>query len=910
MKSSLRLLHLEDNPTDADLIRRSLSIEWPQCQLVVVDNQTNFRDALSQGGFDLILADYPMPSFDGLSALSLARQQHPEIPFIFVSGVMGEEVAVEALKIGATDYVIKDRLARLVPAIRRALKEAEERSKRRQAEEKLRQSEQEYRDLFENATDLIQSITPEGRFLYVNRAWRETLGYTEAEVDSLTIFDVVHPEYHDQCRERFQRVRQEEELGAFEAIFLTKYGCHIYVEGSINYRFQKGELLAARGIFRDVTEKRLAEVALKRSMREFEALVHSIDGIVWQADVPTLRFTFVSQQAERLLGYPVRCWVEETGFWQNHIHPEDRERAVSLCTQLTAEQKYRSFEYRMLAPDGRVVWFRDIVSVRMEPGEGPRIQGIMVDITARKQAETARQQSEALKGAILEAALDCIIVIDHKGRIIEFNPAAEKTFGYSHMAIIGQSVEEKLVPPAVREGHSQGMNPYLFREGPVFSKRIEITAMRADGSEFPAEVAIIPIRLGDPPVFTAYLRDITERKLAEDRVRRIQVELEQTNQDLLRKNQEIQNFYHTLSHELKTPLTSAREFISIVMDGLAGPLNETQLEYLGIAKESCNQLRFCINDLLDASRLETGKLSIELKPTSLTPLVQRVVTVMTPFAAEKTIALNQEVQPDLPQVPLDETRMRQIITNLLNNAIKFTPVGGKILVKAGDAPGRPGLLQISVSDTGCGIPKEEQDRIFDRLYQIKAGDAATEQGIGLGLYLCRELVQLHGGTIWVESEPGKGSTFAFIVPKSQQLLRSHLLIIDDDREMLDTLGDVLGREGYQVRTANGGTEGLELMRQQTPDIVLLDLAMPELDGAATLKEIRKDWGAIPVIVHTGYADSTLMKQALAFSPFTLLAKPCSADQLLETVRKVQRAGDTAIWKKNHYGLQKPRAKEA
>jgi len=339
---------------------------------------------------------------------------------------------------------------------------------------------------------------------------------------------------------------------------------------------------------------------------------------------------------------------------------------------------------------------------------------------------------------------------------------------------------------------------------------------------------------------------------------------------------------------------------------MAGPVNQTQLEYLGIAKSSCHQLGVCINDLFDATRLETGKLSIDLKSTSLGPLVQRVVTALRSAASEKSVALSHEIETELADVPLDENRIVQVLTNLINNAIKFTSPAGRIVVKAFSAPHDGGLVQVSVRDTGCGITKAEQNRIFDRLYQIKAGDASTEQGVGLGLYLCRELVQLHGGNIWVESEPGQGSTFSFVLPRSRSLLQSNLLIIDDDPDTRAMLADLLTTEHYNVRTVRDGAEGLEEMQRQVPDIVVLDLKMPNLDGPATLREIRKHWGCIPVIVHTGFTDSDLMKQALAFSPFTLLAKPCAAHQVLETVRKVQQSEDTAIWKKNHYGLQKPR----
>jgi PAS domain S-box-containing protein len=646
MSRSHRFLLLEDSADDAALVRRVVMKEWPACEVAAVSDQAGFHDALAQGGFDLILCDYLVPGFGGTEALTVALERCPETPFLFVSGRIGDEVAVECLKAGATDYVLKDQLVKLVPAIRRALSESEECSRRKQTESQLRRSEAQFREL-----------------------------------------------------------------------------------------------------------------------------VNSVDGIVWQADLPSLRFTFVSPQAERLLGYPPQVWLAEPDFWQNHIHPDDRERAIGLCRE--AGQKYQSFEYRMLTADGRVVWLRDIVSRREE---GTQIQGIMVNISSRIKAEEARRD--------------------------------------------------------------------------------------------------------------------------------IQTNLERSNKDLLHKNQEIQSFYHTLSHELKTPLTSAREFISILLDGLAGPLSDTQCEYLKIAQDSCNQLRACINDLLDATRLETGKLALEFQTVSLAGLIQRVAATMRPMAGEKNITLHQQLANELADMQLDEHRLTQVITNLLSNAIKFTPPNGSILIRAGDVLGQPELVMVSVTDTGRGIPAPEQERIFERLYQIKAGDAATGQGVGLGLYLCRELVQLHGGNIWVESQPPNGATFHFVLPKSQQSLRANVLVIDDDPDMLEMLRELLLAERYNVRTAHNGRAGLQEMRRQPPDIVLLDLAMPDLNGPAALRQIRQDWGAIPVIVHTAFSDGELMKQALAFSPFTLLAKPCAPDQILETVRKVERSGDTAVWRKNHFGLRK------
>jgi two-component system, sensor histidine kinase and response regulator len=448
----------------------------------------------------------------------------------------------------------------------------------------------------------------------------------------------------------------------------------------------------------------------------------------------------------------------------------------------------------------------------------------------------------------------------------------------------------------------QPNTPFLFLSGMMGEERA-VESLKAGATDYILKDR--PARLVPAIRRALELAEARERRERDEKqVRQIQGELEKSNGDLRRRNEEIQNFYHTLSHELKTPLTSVKEFISIVMDGLAGPLNETQLEYLAIAKEGCDQLGVCINDLLDATRLDTGKLRLEFKPIALEVLAQRAVTAFGPAAARKQLSLRTEVQPGLPKVPLDEHRIAQVISNLVSNALKYTPTGGEIVIKVGLASSTSELLQVTVSDTGCGIPKEDQERVFERLYQVRAGDAATGQGVGLGLYLCRELVQLHGGRIWAESTPGKGSTFCFVVPTTQQLLRSNVLVVDDDPDLLEMLRAALQAE-FNVLTAHDGVEALKQMDQRTADIVLLDLVMPGLDGPGTLNEIRKRWGAVPVIVHTGHAEGELIDQVLTSSPFTLLAKPCPPKRVLEVIRKVERGMDTAMWKKNHHNVLKP-----
>jgi PAS domain S-box-containing protein len=626
----LRVLHIEDNDNDALLVQRALKKNGYDVATHCIASEQEFCKAMQNPDFDIILADQSLGGFSGSEALKIAREKCPQVPFLFVSGRLGEIAAIETLKSGATDYVLKDRLERLVPAVQRALREAEERAARKVADEKAARLAW----LVESSGDAIIGESIEGIIVDWNKGAEKIYGYTAEEVIGRPISVLSSPE--------------------------PIYG-----------RLREGE-----------------------SVRDHES--------------------------------------------------------IHLCK------------------DGRVI----NVSLTMSP------------------------------------------IGDVHGKIV----------GISTIA-----------------------------------------------------------------------RDITNRKREQEQMGRMQAKLAEANTELSRRNEEIQNFYHTLSHELKTPLTSAREFIAIVMDGLAGSVNETQLEYLGIAKESCNQLRVCLNDLLDASRLETGKLSIELKRGNPGALIQRIITMMTPVAKAKKINLASEIAAGLPEVPMDEGRITQVITNLLNNALKYTPENGQITIKAAPIAAEGiNYVEVTVTDTGTGIEPQLLPRIFDRLFQIATGDAAKDGGLGLGLYICQELVHLHGGSIRAESQLGKGSTFAFRLPEQTPCKWVNVLVVDDDDAMLEMFAPLLARDGFNVTAVKSGAAALEVIHKQTPDVILMDLVMPEMDGAATLKEVRKEFGSIPVVVYTGFPDSEIMARAMESGPFTLLRKPCPIERLVQTLKQVCKQRETTF----------------
>ncbi|MCW8926882.1 MAG: ATP-binding protein [Xanthomonadales bacterium] len=245
--------------------------------------------------------------------------------------------------------------------------------------------------------------------------------------------------------------------------------------------------------------------------------------------------------------------------------------------------------------------------------------------------------------------------------------------------------------------------------------------------------------------------------------------LGETNRKLVKRNEEIQYFYHSLAHELKTPLTSAREFLSFVTEGLVGDLNETQAEYLGFVQESCSDLTIYVNDLLDLVRLDTGKMSLFPEPVMLNKLISRVLSIVKSEAVTRNIELRSEFEQGIKEVEIDKSRITQVLLNLLINALKFTPEHGLVTVKLNQDQHRAGWVNIEVTDTGRGIPEDQLDYIFRRYFQVDPSDHEQKEGFGLGLYLCKEIIRLHGGDISVESKPKKGTTFRLSLPVKQQV---------------------------------------------------------------------------------------------------------------------------------------------
>jgi protein-histidine pros-kinase len=382
----------------------------------------------------------------------------------------------------------------------------------------------------------------------------------------------------------------------------------------------------------------------------------------------------------------------------------------------------------------------------------------------RREAEEALRISEARKAAIFDTALDSIISIDHEGKIIEFNTQAEQTFLYRRDAVIGQPMAELIVPARLRAKHLEALARYLATgSGSIIGKRVELTALRGDGSEFPVELTLTSIATKSRPIFTAYIRDLTEQK-KQEAIRERSRELEQQNLHIQEANRLKSEFLANMSHELRTPLNGVIGFAEFLIDGKAGAINSEQQEYLNDILTSGRHLLQLINDVLDLAKIEAGKMELDPETFSIKKAAEEVCTVMRPLASNRSITINLEAAPDADIVTLDQRKVKQIFYNLLSNAVKYSREGGQVnLLVNADSKQR---IRIQVRDYGIGIRKDDLPRVFREFEQLDSGASRRYPGTGLGLALTKKMIELHNGSIAVDSEFGAGSIFTVSLPRS------------------------------------------------------------------------------------------------------------------------------------------------
>ena len=535
---------------------------------------------------------------------------------------------------------------------------------------------------------------------------------------------------------------------------------------------------------------------------------------------------------------------------------------------------------RVLAPDGTLIGFTKIQR----------------DLTTRREAEENLRRSEERFRLLVENVKDyAIFMLDANGNIRTWNAGAQRIKGYSADEVLGKHFSIFYPPSDIAAGKPQWELEVAQREGRVEDEGLRL---KKDGSTFWADVVITALYDSQSKLYgyAKVTRDISDRKLLEEQRERL-VREQALREEAERVNQAKDNFLLVLSHELRTPLTPILGWTKMLRKMDHQPQVSRALQ---VIERNAKLQTSIIEDLLDISRIVTGRITLERSTIGVAQLIESCVETVRAAAEDKRITITFVMESSVGPIPGDYTRLQQVLWNILNNAIRFTPPGGAIeirLRKSGEE------AEISIRDTGIGIGAENLKYIFDRFWQVDATPTRKHGGLGIGLSIARTLVELHGGTIAARSEGlGKGSTFIIrlpalrlprqtghyplapaLAPDSSPLTGVKVLVVDDEADTLDMLRFMLMEFGAEVEAVSSAREALLQIDPFEPDVVVTDIGMPDEDGFWLMKRLKEIAPSMPVVALTAYARSEDRLRALSEGFGHHLAKPIEPKDLLSVV---------------------------
>ena len=552
----------------------------------------------------------------------------------------------------------------------------------------------------------------------------------------------------------------------------------------------------------EIEVRKQAEEALQVSENRYRRLVESVTDYIYSVIVKNGHAisTTHGPACFAISGYTLEEYNSDSDLWSRMIYAEDLEAVIDQNRLIFAGKIPPALEHRIVHKNGSIRWVRNTsVPIFGKEGELVAYDGMITDITERKLAEIELQFRNLLLTTQMEVSIDGILIVDEFEKIISFNQRFIEMWEMPSDIIESGSARQVL-----QGAISKTTDPEIFIQQVYYlynhngeKSREEIPLL--DGRTFDRYSAPLSGEDGKYYGRIWYYRDMTERKQLEEKLREYaetlekkvrertkqledaNLELQLLNEELVLRRREADeaknladaatqaksDFLANMSHELRTPLNSIIGFSEVLQDELIGPLNALQLEDVEYIQNSGRHLLSLINDILDLSKVESGKMELELGWFSLQELIEASMVMQREKAMKHGIALSLEIQPEVDiEIEADKRKLKQIMFNLLSNAVKFTPDGGAVSLAARKLI-ETGEIEISVSDTGIGIKEEDMPRLFHEFTQLQTAYTKEYEGTGLGLALTKKFVELHGGRIWVESEFGKGSRFAFVIPFKQ-----------------------------------------------------------------------------------------------------------------------------------------------
>ena len=771
-------------------------------------------------------------------------------------------------------------------------------AERAQAQEGLRQNEERTRRIVESAHDAFVAIDSQGLVVDWNAQAEHTFGWRRDEVYEHSLAELIIPpadrEAHGRAMEELLRTGEGPILHRrAEVQVMHRDGTVFPVEMTVA-PVQVGGSRLFTAFMHDISERKQAQQEVQRKEEYFRALIEKASDLITILDLEGM-FMYESPAVYALFGYEGEELRGRNAF--ELIHPEDVGAVLATFGQILAEAgTTAAVDFRFRHRDGSWRW----LGARGTNLLGhPAVGGVVVnsrDVTASRAAEEASRRL----ASIVESSDDAIISKSLDGTILSWNTGAERIYGYTAEEVVGLPVD-LLVPPEVAGDEARILE--LIRRGERI-RHYETVRLRRDGRRIDVSMTVSLIRdaQGNVTSASSISRNITERKRAEAELVRAKETAEAAN---VAKSE----FLSRMSHELRTPLNSVIGFTNVLRKNKRGSLGDQELSFLDRIASNGVHLLGLINDILDLAKVEAGKAEVELGTVALDETVRGILTELQGAVRDRPVELRSVLPTSLAPMEADAVKLKQVLINLVGNAIKFTERGSVTLAVTADAAGRP--VRIDVADTGVGIPRDRLGAIFLPFEQAELGTTRRYGGTGLGLAISSSLCDLMGYRLQVRSEEGEGSVFSIILaphaastgeaPAPQPALAAPtpatgrveegadfggrlVLVIDDEADSRILLAHHAEEFGCRTVTASSGEEGLRMARELRPDLITLDLLMPGMNGWNTLRELRADAELrhIPVVVVSVLAGESRRDLDGADE---LVDKPVGRSELLSALRR-------------------------
>jgi len=803
--SPLRVLFVDDDLDDVALSLEVLKSSEFEVASHVVDTPDAFLESVRAHRYDVILSDFNMPTASGMAIFELLQQEGLDTPFILVTGALGDEKAVECVRAGMADFVLKDRLARLPVAIRQAIEVQERKIEHAQAEQALRRSEESYRSLIQSAPcGILRFNAREGNLLDANRALSEMLGYQSAAdlvdnaadggiaLDAESILRLVYSDGPGR-----PVVETDIEWKRKDGMSLN-----VLLRGRV-LRNDDGDPASIEMIAENVTERRSAQKRIEHLNRLYRVLsdagqatvrirderelfrevcrILTVEGgfqMAWigMVDSCTGRVTPVTSCPRGAEDYVSRLdiTIHDIPAGRGPVGTAIRESRNVICNDLVLDpsmlpwrESAEDWGYRALGAFPLVVNGRAIGAIAIYAGQidffddenVALLDELANDLSfALERMEVERMRDSAVDelNQFFAVSLDMLCVASLDGYIHRLNPAWERILGFSPVEMCSKPWFEFVHP----EDRTRAELSFKNFQAGVEIDHLELRFLSKSGVYHWFLGSAVP-SLDRGLVFAA-VSDITERKQLEEQLRSQNLSLEAQNRRLNEASRHKSEFLANMSHELRSPLNGIIGFTELLYDGKAGALPDKPREFLNRIHSSAQHLLELISGVLDLSKIEAGHLEFTPERVSVSTLINEVTGILDALVVQKQIDVKVEIDHRVDDVTTDPGRFKQVLYNYLSNAIKFTGPGGKVTVRLKSEGDH--AFRLEVSDTGVGIAEKDLPRLFVEFEQLDATKGKRYQGTGLGLAVTKRIVEAQGGRVGVESKMGHGSTFFAILP--------------------------------------------------------------------------------------------------------------------------------------------------